>query len=539
MDTTSLSKEGNADGGRIYWFFRNITDGVGRFFARHLFATCVIFLCMAVLLVLFREEWQPGVVFVRRYITPVLIALGIIAVAMLTTRGSAWYKRLIALVVGAALITGAVAVYEYVALWWRYQTLDVVSLTQLPETTGERVQPLSSVHGLANSIMGDSKDPTLPTYVWVKDKNGMTEYRWSMGVEPAFLWDRIFGGVDEVMLVSGTDASPNFSAGTRKVRFATGEGLLLSSNAKVAAIRTFDPLKFLSYEPTDVRYIPNDKGEIVQVISLLRWRGLFVPYPEFGGVLIVHQSENGSSLAGYFKRVFFGEGSWIPPEDIARFPYLRGQNILPYRVSEYIGESLRFKNGFLAPFPGYHQGDLRVPLLPDDQNTMPYAVPFAPQAGLPEMLYHYFALEPYLEGKHGLVASVLIPADGTHRVFVYDHEQKNESLIGVSMVPAIVRDSKKTYNWGKNVTPVEHRPFIRNVGGKTEFAWLTTVVTYNDVAPKKLPKGAKDAKEEDKDAKRAMVTGNIPEVVLTDARTNATAWVDPRDHAGWANALPK
>ncbi len=537
MDATSLPQGGSVDGGRTYWFFRNITNGVGGFFSRHKFAMVVTVLSALALALLFREEWQPYAVFVRRYFTPMLSAVVISAVAFVATRGSPWW-RLGALLVAAVLIAGAVMTYEYVALWWRYQSLDVYTLRQLPETTGERVQPLSSVHGLANGVMGDSKSPTLPAYVWTKDKDGHTEYRWSMGIEPprtlAFLGQRIFGSIDEVMLVSGTDASPNFSAGTRKVRFPVGESLLFSSNTKTAAIRTFDPLMFLSYEPADVRYIPNDKGEIVQIISLLRWRGLFVPYPEFGGVLVVHQQEDISPLR-YLARLFVGEGNWIPPEEIDKFPYLRGQNILPYRVSEYIGESLRFRNGPFAPFPGYHQGDLRVPLLPEDQNPMPYAVPFVAQEGLPEMIYHYFALEPYLEGKHGLVASVLIPADGTHRVFVYDHERHGENLIGVSMVPGIVRDSKKTYNWGKNVTPVEHRPFIRTVEGKTRFAWLTTVVTYNDILPKKVPKEG----DKEETVKRTMVTGNIPEVVLTDAQTNATAWVDPRDHASWAKALPK
>lgn len=532
---TATQPQGADERGPVYWFMRHMFDGALGFARRHRLAAGILAFIAVALALLFREEWQPAVMVMRRYFVPVLIGLGVVAFALFAARRAAWWKRLIAFLLAATVVAGAGAVYEYVALWARYQALRVEELARLPETTGERVQALASVHGLAQGITSDSRSPTLPAYIRVVGKDGKPEYRWSMSVEPAYSWDRLIGSIDEVLLVSGTDPSPDFSSGTCKVRFMVGESLLLSSDAETAAIRSLDPLRFFNYEPAGVRYVPDDSGEIVEVISLIRWEGFLFPYPEFGGVLIVRQ-EPEPSILRYVDRVFRGAGSWIPPEDIAKYPYLRGQNLKPDKISEYIGESMRFMNGFFAPLPGYHQGDVRMPKLPGETNGMPYALPFAALGELPEMMYHYIALEPYLEGKHGLVASVLVPADGTDRVFVYHHERRGENLIGVSMVAGIVRDSRKTYN--TNFAPIEHRPFIRHTGGKTEFAWLTTVVTYSESTVKAKDTPA-DAAEKQKDERRTVVTGSIPEIVLTNARTNATAWVDARDHAGWANALPK
>jgi hypothetical protein len=176
-------------------------------------------------------------------------------------------------------------------------------------------------------------------------------------------------------------------------------------------------------------------------------------------------------------------------------------------------------NGFMAPFPGWHQGDVRIPDTKENLNKQPYATFFKETNGMPGMLYHYFSLEPYLAGNNGLVASVLIPADGTSRVLVYQHEARNESLIGVSMVPGLVRDSKKTYNWDKSA-PVEERPYVRYINGKRRMLWLTTVITY------------KDSKKE------SFVTGSIPEVALVDTGgTHEVIWVDPSNQKGWIKAL--
>lgn len=519
MNTGAQTSVTNSEGG-VRWVFINIRKLVGAFVARHKVASIVFISLMLLFGFLFREEWQPYAVALRRYIGPALALTGIVVLGYIFQRGRGWFAKGFVLLAVPALIAGIIAGNEYLSLWVRYGAVNVEELSKLPETDHERIQPLQSVHALAAGITGDSRQPAPPDFVWMRNRaTGEIEFKWSMGVEPKYWLDKVFGSVDEVYTVSATDPSPRFSRdATHNVRFSVGEELWLSSRAHTAVTRTFGPLRFMNYEPTDVRYLEDDRGEIVEVVSLLRWRGILFPYPEFGGVVVIKQQRD-PSVAAFIGRVLFGAGEWIPPERIQDHPYLRGQNILPYRVSRYIAESMRFMNGFMAPLPGYHQGDVRIPDA-KSTNQQPYTVFFKATEKTPAKLYHYFSLEPYLDGKHGLVASVLIPADGSRQTFVYRHEDRNENLMGVSMVSTLVRDSKKNYNWDK-IAPVEERPFVRYVDGKRHLLWLTTVVTY---------------KSEKKDE---FATGSVPEVVLVDAETQKVIWVDPADPASWIKQLGK
>ena len=523
-----MSAEGSTadSGASLSWLCIHIWQGVRAYIGRHKLWAIGIALVTISLALLFRETWQPWAVLARRYAAPIALSLALVAFSWIFSRGARWFKRAAVMVCAFALVASCSIMYEYLSLFVRYQSFKVEVIDKIPETDHERIQPLLSVHALAQGVMGDSRNPASPDFVWARNKKtGAVEYRWMMGVEPKLWIDKIFGSVEEVINVSGTDPSPNMTPESRiGAHFVVGEGLWLSSNAATAAIRRFTPDMFFSYEPTDVRYLEDDAGKIVQVISLLRWRGIVFPYPEFGGVLVVHSAETTTPLqalldGSYLKRISFGAGQWVAPERVQEFSYLRGQNILPYRVSRYVAESLRFMNGFMAPFPGYHQGDIRIPDSKENLYQQPYATFFNATNGLPGMLYHYFSLEPYLAGNNGLVASVLIPADGTSRVLVYQHEERNESLIGVSMVPGLVRDSKKNYNWDKTA-PVEERPYVRYVNGKRRLLWLTTVITYQNAK------------------KDSFVTGSIPEVALVDAGgTHEVIWVDPRDQARWTKLL--
>ncbi len=532
--TTSVSVPESTSGFGV--FFDNSKKAVGGFIRRHKALATFLLVVFIVLTGLFREEWQPWAVITRRYFTPIFVSLGVVAVFWVMSRRATWGKRITAVFFSVAIVAGCVFVYEYAALYVRYQSLHVETIDILPETAHERIQPLASIHGLAQTFMGDSRNPAPPDFVRAKNKvTGAIEYKWTMGVEPKLWVDKIFGTVDEVISVSGTDSSPEFTPESRKqVRFGVGEGLWFSSNATTAAIRSFSPDMFLSYEPADVRYLENDAHEIVEVISLIRWRGFFFPYPEFGGVLVVPQEEG--TLSGWGSRVLFGSGKWVSPERIAEFPYLRGQNILSYRVSRYIGESMRFMNGALALMPWYHQGDVRIPDAKENGNKQPYTTYFKEVKGMPGMLYHYIALEPYLDGKHGLVASVLIPADGSSRVFVYKHEERKESLMGVSMVPTFVMDSKKEYTW-KNSIPIEARPFVRSVDGKNRLFWLTTVVTKKDSSVGVAKPDGKEPKQGSGDD-GVRITSGIPGVALVDAGTQEVFWVDPRNPSGWITPAP-
>jgi hypothetical protein len=304
------------------------------------------------------------------------------------------------------------------------------------------------------------------------------------------------------------------------VKFATGENLLLWQRTDLNVIRSFGPWRYLNYEPVDVKYLQDDRGEWVQVVPLMRWRGWFFPRPEFGGVQVIRQEE-GAGFRSSLKRVFRGIGTWIPPGDVAKYPFLQGQSLMPRPVSRFIAHSFRFQSGFFAPLPGYHLGDIRIPYLPDDVFDQPFTLYFHfEDAVAPDGLYHYLGLEPFQTEKQGLNLSLFIPGDGSPVIYTYPHAKRNEALTGVSAIGAKVMETRKQYDWTRN-RAVEHRPFIRKIGGKTRFFWLTTVVTLKQ------------------EGGREFIAGTTPEVALTDAAYRTVVWVDPIKPGEWTAQLEK
>src|SRR5690606_37616834 len=111
---------------------------------------------------------------------------------------------------------------------------------------------------------------------------------------------RLTGGVNQLFSVSGSAPSPNFSREARiPVSFPTGEELLLWNSSRVNVIRSFGLWRFLNYEPADVKYFTDDSGKWVQAVSLVKWKGIFFPRPEFGGVQIIRQGDGAGSMGGF------------------------------------------------------------------------------------------------------------------------------------------------------------------------------------------------------------------------------------------------
>jgi hypothetical protein len=394
-------------------------------------------------------------------------------------------------------------------LWYRYVSLDIVKLSELPETGNERIQPLNSIFVTAQEKLGDTERALTPDFVRVGN-----EYRWTMAIEPEFYLKRlVFGEVRSVFNLSGTKASPDWS-NREAVNFDVGEGLLWSHNAHTCVRRGFSFIKYFNYEPAEVRYLKDDTGQWVQVITLIKWKGFVFPRPEFGGVILVKPA-NGSFVSRLLRRVLLGCGEWVSPEAVSAHKFLVGQNIQSYLVSRYVAESFRFQNGFLAPFPGYHVGDIRIPDLSDDVNPQPFTTFFNIEGG---KLFHYFALEPYSRERQGLSVSVLVPGDGERKVYIVSHQ--DSSVTGVSAVGSKIIGSRKEYDWSKN-HPAEHRPFVHSVNGKSRLYWLSTIVT-----------------KKGDDALGGSVAGETPEAVLTDAVTNRTFWVNVnKSPEEWLSAI--
>ena len=138
-----------------------------------------------------------------------------------------------------------------------------------------------------------------------------------------------------------------------------------------------------------------DEGKWVQIVSLIRWKGFFFPYPTFGGVMVIERGTH--DFSDYLERVLIGKGTYISPEEMSAYPYLTRQNTLSETVSRLQAESLKISGGFNDPLPWNMKTAVKIPDLPDDQNQQPFVTDFdftGVTSKAYNGLYHWFGLEP-------------------------------------------------------------------------------------------------------------------------------------------------
>lgn len=517
------------DHGAVYWLSRHVLTGAGRFYRRHWFVGPLLTLVVLVVGFWIRPWYQPLVLGVRKFTFLLPLFGPFILFIWWALRHRTIHTKVMAWVILMALISFGwkieVGAYHYVKLYLRYHEMPAVELTQLPLTDHERIQPLNSVLTQAMENITDVELPTRFDFVRIGD-----EYHFTAAIEPAKSIRRTVGAITEILSVPGTLPSANFDSDSRvRVHFNEGETMYLSHNIFTSVRRAFGLARFWSYEPSDVFRVRNDAGQWVQVVSLIRWTGILFPRPEFGGVYIVPQAE-GTFQEG-IRRSLFGSGTWVPPERLAQYPYLVGQNTVAFAISRFAAESFRFQYGFWAPFPGNHYNDIRIPELPGDQNSQPYTCFFRlSEAGGQDKLYQYFALEPIDVDKQGLTLSVFYPADGIGNVYYYRHNERGGVVSGVSAIAAKVMESKKLYDWTRH-RPVEHLPYIKEMAGARRLFWRTTIVTLKDET---VVTGG-EAKEVN--TGRLFIAGTVPEVVFTDTETKTPTWVDAQHPETWAQDI--
>ena len=393
-----------------------------------------------------------------------------------------------------------------------FNDLNKIEIVELPLTQNERIQPLGNIFSMANESVGETKDVSLPHLVRVDNHN-----QWTMAIQPTekYYWQGLKDNTEEVFSVSSTTPFPRFSSENRiPVTFSIGESLKFSRNTYNAVVQKFDPWMLFNYEPSDTFYMKNDKGAWVQVVSLIKWKGFFFPYPSFGGVMVI---ENGAhSFKDYLERIAFGKGTFIAPKELKNYQYLTRQNTLSEKVSRLQAESLKFLGGFSDPLPWNMKTAVKIPNLPDDQNQQPFVTDFDfsdTKTGAYSGLYHWFGLEPVGSERTSLTFSVFIPADGTNAVYFYDHASKKEGYAGVSAMPLKVIESRKEYDWSVN-KPVEFRPYIKEIAGRKRMFFLSTISAI---------------KKENAQFDGAAT----PDLALIDAEYRDVIWIDAKHPSKW------
>ena len=505
-----MSTASQEDKGRLYWLFHNLRKGasqrIGVWIRRKPVVAFIVLLASIYLLFVMRSMYQPLVLGFRKYIFWIFLAIMIVwIIRRLFRRTTVWKKVMGSL--ASLLLLIAVAwflprVVHYISQYVYYNELNKIELDRLPITGQERIQPIGSIHTLTDQeALSETEDATVPRFI--RDHNGEFVYTSAIGPSQAYKIQQFTKNMYEVIHIPGRLPSPNFSSAYRdKVDFEIGEFLLLSKNTHTAVVKRFDPWLYINMEASDPIYLQNDEGEWVQVVGLTKWIGLIFPRPVFGGVMVIEQS---GPKDNYFKRVLFGKGTFIPAEKIADHAFLQGQDLIPRKVSRYIAESFRFRRGFMAPMPGYHEGDIRVPKLSEGQDPQPFVVHSQLNDTIGK-LYNYFGLEPYEEAKKGLSVSLFIPGDGMREIFFIDHTASGNAFLGSSAVGAKIIESRKEYDWSYSF-PAETRPFIRHIAGRDRLLWLSTIVTRAGVGSGR------------------SIGGSVPEITITDAVHGNVTWI--------------
>jgi hypothetical protein len=249
----------------------------------------VILLSLLILLILFivRDDYQPALLFLRKYLFVLLVSLVVLVIGLSRFRKTpSTGKRVLILFILASffgllyLFGWHYRLYDYMKTYNVYNNLNKVEIHELPLTQNERIQPLRNILSMANESVGETKDVSLPHLVRIDREN-----RWTMAIQPSekYVMQRIMNNTEEVFSVSSTTPFPRFSNENRiGVTFAIGESLMFSRNTYNAVVQRFNPWMLFNYEPSDTYYMKNDNGEWVEVVSLIKWEGFFFPIQPLG-----------------------------------------------------------------------------------------------------------------------------------------------------------------------------------------------------------------------------------------------------------------
>jgi len=482
--------------------------------------TIVLGLILLIALFVLRDDYQPLLLFIRKYIFIILLSAIILFFGLRKFRNTAKSGTRLGILALLMLFFGALyfvgwhfKLYDYMKSYNVFNSLNKVEINDLPLTQNERIQPLQNIFSMANESVGETLDVSLPHLVRVDGEN-----KWTMAIQPSeqYTLQQISDNTEEVFAVSSTTPFPRFSNENRiPVTFSIGESLKFSRNTYNAVVQRFNPWMLFNYEPGDTFYMKNDSGQWVQVVSLIKWKGFFFPYPTFGGVMVIDNGEH--DMNDYIERILIGKGNYISPDEMKNHPYLTKQNTLSEKVSRLQASSLKFLGGFSDPLPWNMQTAVKIPDLSKDQNEQPFVTDFNfsdTNSGAYSGLYHWFGLEPVGDERTSLTYSVFVPADGTDKFYYYDHATKKQGYAGVSAMPLKVQESRKEYDWTAN-TPVEFRPYIKEIAGRKRMFFLGTVSAISDENSGQFDGSA------------------TPDLVLIDSEYRDVVWIDVKHPSTW------
>lgn len=516
----TLATEPAVKHGGFYWTLFHLKQDLLAFFRRHLRKFLYILAVFITCLFIFRPVVQPAVITLLNHGLFIFIwALLLGFSGWLMFGKSRWHWRTVRSIVAAALLVSwglwGNQVYYLGNLYARHETINIVTLKKSGLTGHERIQPYVTVDTDIHQKISGGQEATKPNLVRIGDS-----YVWTTLIGPGYWTGKAFGGeISTVKVISATEQNPVWV--DRPVRFSIGEQMYLSHDIHTCVVRGFGPLQYLRYEPAEVKAMERD-GKMVQVVSLKKWDWLNYQL-RFGGVVVINEDDltfswDPSVIATiawhWLKLVTTGCGEWIPPEEVARHAFLKGQNVVPEAVGRFVAESFRFQGGWWDPTWGFHIHDIRIPSLAEDGNEQPIVQYLYDIPGEEGKLYQTYSLEPYNADKQGFSLAVMLPGDDDSKVYVYEPV----GLTGISAIADKVKPTNPLIDWN-NSFPAEKRWFIRDINGQRLFFIYTSVVT----------KGSRAGRA------NAGVSSDIP---VTDPRgSTRTYWMKEAKPDVWAKQL--
>ena len=164
----------------------------------------VVISALVILILLFflRDDYQPALLFIRRYVFLILVA-GLFlwfTISKFRSALTAGKRILILLGIVAFFTLGwffgwKVELYKFMQSYNVYKNLNLVEINELPLTQNERIQPFNNIVTMAYESIGETQEVSLPQLVRVDSSN-----QWTMAVQPAkeYIWQRINDNTDEL-----------------------------------------------------------------------------------------------------------------------------------------------------------------------------------------------------------------------------------------------------------------------------------------------------------------------------------------------------
>lgn len=407
------------------------------------------------LLLAIRSMYHQPLLFVWKYKTFVVIAVLLLLLVLRlwvkrSTTTFPWGRLILSLLIVGFIVSWFTkpmqAVYHELYMSHLYDALDKQEIRQLPLTKNERVHARLSIWSYAYSKTNDNlpvSTPHLIHDVFADPHDNV----WSMAnltVEKN-MW-QIDDDIKEVYLLPSHMANPILPDHRKSVNFNTGESMRFDKNAFVNAIKAMG-LNYFTTEPDDVYYMHNDQGQMVQVVSLITWTGWLFPIPRFGGVIVVPSGD--ISAGEVVTRDLIGFGTYISPEDCAKYKYLDDQNLFSEKITRLYAESFSYRKGiYEAKFT--KKDAIEIPNIAEVNNEYPFVSDYdwsQTNVKTPNGLYHYIPLEPSDAVNTSLSLSLFMRSDGKGKIYYYDHTKVKDGLSGVTSVLGIAKKQYPTYSW--------------------------------------------------------------------------------------------